>query len=90
MNVVIVGPVPGIAPNRVPTGVPRTIGQNDCFNSARFGRISDSRTRVERPHTGQYADQVADQHADERPHQVVRRQCNAEPIPEVDQGLAYV
>ena len=33
MKVVIVGPVPGIAPNSVPISVPRTIGQNDCLQS---------------------------------------------------------
>ena len=40
MKVVIVGPVPGIAPKSVPTMVPRTIGQKACFNSARVGRMS--------------------------------------------------
>ena len=46
MKVVIVGPVPGIAPNSVPTSVPRTIGQNACFSSALVGRMSRMRTLV--------------------------------------------
>ncbi len=40
MKVVMVGPVPGIAPNTVPTSVPRTIGQNASLISARDGRMS--------------------------------------------------
>ena len=40
MKVVIVGPVPGIAPNRQPTAVPRIIGKNACFSSALVGRMS--------------------------------------------------
>ena len=39
MKVVMVGPVPGMAPNRQPTAVPRSIGRNDCFSSARVGRM---------------------------------------------------
>ncbi len=49
MNVVIVGPVPGIAPNSVPISVPRSIGKNACFSSALLGRMSRRRTLVSVP-----------------------------------------
>jgi len=39
-EVVIVGPVPGIAPKSVPIDVPRTIGQNARLSSARVGSMS--------------------------------------------------
>ena len=46
MKVVIVGPVPGMAPNRVPIRVPRSIGMNACFSLRQLGRMSRMRTLV--------------------------------------------
>ena len=40
MKVVMVGPVPGIAPNTVPTRVPRIIAGKARFSSALLGRMS--------------------------------------------------
>ena len=42
----MVGPVPGMAPNSVPTRVPRTIGRKACFISPWLGRMSRRRTFV--------------------------------------------
>ena len=44
MKVVIVGPVPGIAPNSVPTSVPRTIG------AERLLELRLRRAHVAQPH----------------------------------------
>ncbi len=45
----MVGPVPGIAPNRVPMRVPRTIGANDCLSSFQVGNMSRRRTFMPLP-----------------------------------------
>ncbi|OIQ70192.1 hypothetical protein GALL_481970 [mine drainage metagenome] len=51
MKVVMVGPVPGIAPNSVPISVPRSVGKNACFSSALLGRMSRTRTFMPLPTT---------------------------------------
>ena len=51
MKVVIVGPVPGIAPKSVPISVPRSMGANASFRSALLGNMSRKRTFVPLPTT---------------------------------------
>ena len=46
MNVVIVGPVPGMAPNSTPMPVPRSIAGKAWRNSARLGRMSRMRILI--------------------------------------------
>src|SRR5580700_11959826 len=43
-NDAIVGPVPGISAQRLPSSVPRIIGQNDFFRSAFDGNMSEMPT----------------------------------------------
>ena len=47
------------------------------------GQRQQDRDGRERPHARQHADHVADQHADEAPHQVVRLERDAEAVPEI-------
>jgi hypothetical protein len=35
------------------------------------------------PHAGQHADQIAYQHAEKRPHQIMRCERDAEALPEI-------
>ncbi len=69
----IVGPVPGIAPNSVPISVPRTIGKNACFSSALLGRMSRRRTFMppaDDMHPVHAAQEVGDaEHAERQRHQ---------------------
>ena len=47
------------------------------------GERQKDRDGRERAHARQHADHVADQHADEAPHQVVRFERDAEAVPEI-------
>ena len=49
------------------------------------GQRQQDRDGGERAHAGQHADHVADQHADEAEHQIVRLERDAEAVPEVRQ-----
>ena len=50
------------------------------------GQRQQDRDGRERPHAGQHADHVADQHAEEAVHQVVRLERDAEAVPKVLEG----
>src|SRR5689334_9892124 len=43
----------------------------------------------ERPHARQHADHVADQHAEEAPHQIVRLERDPEAVPKIREGGRY-
>src|SRR5690349_9329405 len=47
------------------------------------GQRQQDRDGGERAHAGEHTDHVADQHADEAPHQVLRLERNAEAVPEI-------
>jgi hypothetical protein len=47
------------------------------------GQRQQHRDGGERPHSGQHAHHVADEHADKAPHQVMRLQRDAKTVPEI-------